>query len=171
MVAYTVKSETLLRYLTLSELIYINGNLLNNAQIMSGKQKVRDLTLLQAAVARPAASAFGADAYPTLEEKIAALFHSVARNHPFIDGNKRTAVVAALFMGQVNGQRLTWQPEAALPVILSAAEGHYDVAQLAAWFTLEAGEASPQADAEQDMLAIARIIADQRWLLDELAKQ
>ena len=160
-----------MRYLTLSELIYINGKLLNNAQIMSGKQKVRDITLLQAAVARPAASAFGADAYPTLREKAASLFHSVVRNHPFTDGNKRTAVVAALFMFQVNGERLVWQPEAALPVILSAAEGHYDVERLAAWFTLETGIAKPDADADQDMLAIARIIDEQRWLLDELANQ
>jgi death-on-curing protein len=160
-----------LRYLTLSELIYINGKLLNNAQIMSGKQKVRDITLLQAAVARPAASAFGADAYPTLREKMAALFHSVARNHPFTDGNKRTAVVAALFMAQVNGERLVWQPEAALPVILSAAEGHYNVERLAGWFTLTIGAASPEADADQDMLAIGRIIDEQRWLLDELANQ
>jgi len=160
-----------LRYLTLSELIYINGKLLNNAQIMSGKQKVRDVTLLQAAVARPSASAFGADAYPTLREKAASLFHSVARNHPFTDGNKRTAVVAALFMCQVNGERLVWQPEAALPVILSAAEGHYDVVRLASWLHLEPCEGAPEADAEEDMLAIGRIIEEQRWLLDELANQ
>ncbi len=161
----------MMRYLTLSELIYINGKLLNNAQIMSGKQKVRDLPLLEAAAARPAASAFGADAYPTLSEKAAALFHSVVRNHPFTDGNKRTAVVAALFMFQVNGQRVIWQPEAALPVILSAAEGQYDVDRLAAWFPLETGEESPQEDADKDMRSIAQIIEDQRWLLDELAKQ
>src|SRR5947207_13235442 len=48
-----------MRYLTLSELIYINGKVLNNPQILSGKQKIRDLALLEAAVARPAASAFG----------------------------------------------------------------------------------------------------------------
>ena len=160
-----------MRYLTLSELIYINGKLLNNAQIMSGKQKVRDIILLEAAAARPAASAFGADAYPTLREKTASLFHSVVRNHPFTDGNKRTAVVAAVFMFQVNGERLVWQPEAALPVILSAAEGHYDVERLANWFSLETSGKVLQADADQDMLLIAQIIEDQRWLLDELASQ
>lgn len=160
-----------MRYLTLSELIYINGKLLNNAQIMSGKQKVRDIILLEAAAARPAASAFGADAYPTLREKAASLFHSVVRNHPFTDGNKRTAVVAAVFMFQVNGERLVWQPEAALPVILSAAEGHYDVERLANWFSLETSGKVLQADADQDMLLIAQIIEDQRWLLDELASQ
>ena len=160
-----------MRYLTLSELIYINGKLLNNAQIMSGKQKVRDVTLLQAAVARPSASAFGADAYPTLREKIASLFHSVVRNHPFTDGNKRTAAVAALFMGEVNGECLTWQPEAALSIILSAAEGRYAPEKLANWFTFAPCAPFPDANADQDMRTIARIIEDQRWLLDELAKQ
>ena len=56
---------------------------------MSGKQKIRDIDLLLAAEQRPQSSAFGQDAYQTIEEKSAALLHSVARNHPFKDGNKR----------------------------------------------------------------------------------
>src|SRR5947209_19204066 len=127
----------------MSELIYINGTVLNNHQILSGKQKIRDQALLEAAIARPAASAFGEDAYPTLNEKVAALFHSIARNHPFTDGNKRTATVAAIFMFQVNGQRVVWQPQEALPVILAVAEGHRDMTSMAHWFPLEPAEASP----------------------------
>ncbi len=160
-----------MRYLTCSELIYINGKVLNNARILDGKQQIRDLTLLDAAVARPAASAFGQDAYPTLNEKVAALFHSLARNHPFADGNKRTAAVAAVFMAQVNGQCVTWEASDALAVIVGAAEGQYDVARLARWFPLAPCAASPQADAQADMLAIARILEDQRWLLDELSRK
>jgi death on curing protein len=109
-----------MRYLTLSEVIYINGRILNNPQIMTGKQKVRHLELLEAAVARPSASAFGEDAYPTLAEKAAALLHSVARNHPFTDGNKRTATLSALMMLAANGQRVTWAREqATLPHTLA----------------------------------------------------
>jgi death-on-curing protein len=159
------------RYLTLSELIYINGRLLNNAQIMSGKRKVRDVELLAAAVARPAASAFGQDAYPTLREKAAALFHSVARNHPFADGNKRTATLAAILMLAVNGERVIWRQEEALERIAAVAEGRAEMETLAAWLPTEACEPAPEADAERDRQTIDALIAAQRWLLDELAKR
>ena len=54
----------------------------------------RDINLLESAVARPFHSAFGEDAYPTILEKAVALFHSLNSNHPFHDGNKRTAIIA-----------------------------------------------------------------------------
>ena len=160
-----------MRYLTISELVYINGKVLNNQQIISGKQQIRDMALLDAAAARPAASAFGEDAYPSLSQKVAALFHSVARNHPFTDGNKRTATVAAIFMFQVNGQRVVWEPEEALGVILSMAEGRRDMNSMAVWFPLEPTAESLEENAEKDMIAIARIIEEHRWLLDELANR
>lgn len=57
---------------------------------------VRDFGLLQSAVARPQASAFGRDAYPTVPLKAAALMESIARNHALVDGNKRLAWLATL---------------------------------------------------------------------------
>jgi len=57
-------------------------------------QGLRDRALLESAVARPFHSAFGQDAYPSILEKGIALFHSLIANHPFADGNKRTAVTA-----------------------------------------------------------------------------
>jgi death-on-curing family protein len=54
----------------------------------------RDVNLLESAVARPFQSAFGEDAYPTILKKAVALFHSLNSNHPFHDGNKRTAIIA-----------------------------------------------------------------------------
>lgn len=159
------------RYLTVSELIYINGRVLNDENILTGKQKIREIELLDAAAARPAASAFGADAYPTLREKAAVLFHSIARNHPFRDGNKRTATVALIFMLDVNGQRVVWQPGAALKVILDVAEGRSDHRHLAGWLPLQAGKPSPEADAERDVPLIDRILNTHRWLLDELAER
>jgi death on curing protein len=59
-----------------------------------GPDMLRDFGLLESAVLRPQATTFGDDAYPTLHEKAAALLHSLARNHPFVDGNKRTARAA-----------------------------------------------------------------------------
>lgn len=160
-----------MRYITLSELIYINGTLLNLPEIVTGKRHVRDLDLLQAAVMRPAASAFGMDAYPTLRDKTAALLHSVARNHPFADGNKRTAAVAAVFMFAVNGERVIWQQAEAVEQIISVAEGQITAADLAAWFPLEPQPHALPPDAENDMRLIARIMDEQRWLLDELERR
>jgi death-on-curing protein len=160
-----------MRYLTLDELVFINGTVLNNAQILAGKQKVRDLPLLEAAAARPAASAFGADAYPSLAEKVAALYHSIARNHPFADGNKRTATLAAIFMFEVNGQRVQWRPEVALAVLLGTAEGQRSLEDLAAWWPTQPCPALPEPDADRDAQVIARLVQQHQWLLDELAKR
>lgn len=52
---------------------------------------VKDAGLLDSALARPKASVFGEDAYPTLELKAAAMMHSIIKNHPMVDGNKRTS--------------------------------------------------------------------------------
>ncbi len=157
-----------LRYLTLSEMIYINGRILDNTRIMTGKQKVRDVDLLDAAVVRPAASAFGEDAYPTLHDKAAALLHSVARNHPFTDGNKRTATVGALFMLEVNGACAAWDAHEALGKIIDVAEGRLDWEGLAAWLPTRPCNPAPDADAERDMRIIDQIISEHRWLLDAL---
>lgn len=157
-----------MRYVTLSELIYINGAVLGSEAIMTGRQKVRDIDLLDAAAMRPAASAFGADAFETLEEKTAALLHALARNHPFTDGNKRTATVAALFMLAVNGRRAAWDAAEALRVIVDAAENRMDVPALAAWLALEARAPQPEPDRERDAALIADLMAEHRWLLDEL---
>jgi death-on-curing family protein len=55
---------------------------------------VKNRGLLESAVARPFQTVFGEDAYPSIAGKAAALFHSLIANHPFHDGNKRTAVVS-----------------------------------------------------------------------------
>jgi death-on-curing protein len=64
---------------------------------------VKDLGLLDSALARPKTSIFGEDAYVTLELKCAALMHSVIKNHPMIDGNKRTAWILMVTFMALNG--------------------------------------------------------------------
>lgn len=158
-----------MRYLTYSELIFINGKILNDDHLLTGKQKVRDMDLLLAAEARPLTSAFGQDAYPTLVEKTAALLHSIARNHPFKDGNKRTATVAALFMLEVNGRCVQWNPAEAVEVIVAIAEGQQDMAFFVEWVQLNECPPAPEPDAERDAVHIERLIHNHRWLLNELA--
>jgi len=64
---------------------------------------IRDLGLLDSAVNRPRASAFGADAYESLNLKAAALLYSVTKNHALIDGNKRLAWLGTVVFCDLNG--------------------------------------------------------------------
>ncbi|MBI2819778.1 MAG: type II toxin-antitoxin system death-on-curing family toxin, partial [Acidobacteria bacterium] len=66
-------------------------------------QEYRDQKLLDSAVHRPFQTAFGKDIHRTIIDKAAALFHSLITNHPFTNGNKRTAVIAADMFLLANG--------------------------------------------------------------------
>jgi death on curing protein len=68
-----------------------------------GTGGVKDRGLLESAVGRPHQTVFGQDAYPTVIDKAVALFHSLVSNHPFHDGNKRTAVTALHHFLLANG--------------------------------------------------------------------
>jgi len=95
-------------------------------RVLGGEPDVRDYGLLEAAVARPQASAFGEDAYPTIHEKAAALLHSLARNHALIDGNKRLSLAATIAFLGMNGVRLTLTNDEAYDLVISVATGELD---------------------------------------------
>lgn len=97
-----------------------------------GAGPVRDLGLLEAAAARPRASAFGEDAYPTLELKAAALLHSICNNHPLVDGNKRLALLATATFLRANGRRFTLTNDEAFDLVMRVAEGSAELAEIAA---------------------------------------
>lgn len=114
-------------YLSVENVIAIN-KAINHEQSL-----VRDIALLESAIARPQASAFGQDAYSTVFEKAAALLHSIILNHPFLDGNKRTATIAMIDFLYINGFKVKWQKEVALEYIIEIAEGKHQLPQIAAW--------------------------------------
>jgi death-on-curing protein len=68
---------------------------------------IRDVGLLGSAVARPQTTVFGADAYPDLWTKAAALLHSIVKNHALVDGNKRLGWLATAVFLDLNGVRVT----------------------------------------------------------------
>lgn len=117
------------RYLDLETLLFI----VNEA----GLQAIRDLGLLESAAMRPRTSAFGEDAYPTIDEKAAALMESIVRNHPLVDGNKRLGWIAAKTFYVLNGVRLAAPHDAAYDLVIGIAEGQVDyqasAARLASW--------------------------------------
>ena len=87
-------------FLDLDDLLHIAH------RVLGEPAAVRDAGLLQAALARPQATAGGQDAYPTIHEKAAALLHSLCRNHSLVDGNKRLALASAVAFYGMNGYRL-----------------------------------------------------------------
>ena len=114
-------------YLSYAELVYVAERAIGQPAL------IRDAGLLEAAAARPQATVFGSDAYPTLTEKAAALVHSIARNHALVDGNKRLALAGLIAFLGVNGRRLTMSNDEAYAFIVAVASGELDdVAAIAA---------------------------------------
>ena len=113
-------------------------DLLHIARRTLADVEVRDVGLLDAAVARPRATVFGEDAYPSIHAKAAALLHSIARGHPLVDGNKRLALASTIAFYGVNGLRLTLSNDDAYDLVIAVAAGEIDdVPTIAA--RLEAG--------------------------------
>ncbi|MFD4375220.1 type II toxin-antitoxin system death-on-curing family toxin [Streptomyces sp. NPDC058486] len=90
------------------------------------KVVLRDAGLLDSAVHRPSAAMFGEEAYPDLLEKAAALLQSLAINHPFVDGNKRTAWLSCVTFLAMNGIQLRPDIDAAERLVIDVATGSLD---------------------------------------------
>ena len=114
---------TEVEYLTLEDLLGLVRRL--------GAGPVRDVGLLDAAVVRPRSSAFGEDAYPTLQLKAAALLHSLVSNHALVDGNKRLGWLATTVFLDINGTTAELGDDDAFDLVLAVAEGRLDVEAIA----------------------------------------
>ena len=99
-----------------------------------GSEGIRDLKSLRAAVARPWGSSFGQDHFSTPFEKAAALAESLIRRHPFIDGNKRTAMYSAAYLLETLGYRLETAQQDLEDFAVSIALGDMDTTDMARWF-------------------------------------
>ncbi|MEO8272936.1 MAG: type II toxin-antitoxin system death-on-curing family toxin, partial [Chloroflexota bacterium] len=99
---------------------------------VGGPAEIRDIGLIQAAVARPQATAFGDDAYPDLDHKAAALLHSIVSSHPLVDGNKRLGWVALRLFYALNDVDLRPEPNESFALVVAVADGSIrDVAEIA----------------------------------------
>ena len=96
-----------------------------------GAARVRDAGLLESALARPRSLAHYGE--PDACELAAAYAFGLAKNHPFVDGNKRSAFVAAELCLVLNGWQLNASDEACVMVMLGLAGGEVDEAGLSAW--------------------------------------
>jgi death-on-curing protein len=92
--------------------------------------RVREIGLLESAVARPKTSVFGEDAYLSFAEKTAALLHSIARNHALIDGNKRLAWSAARLFCLMNDLDINMKQDKAYEMVVGVAAGQIEMDEL-----------------------------------------
>lgn len=102
------------------------------AAVLEGPLEVRDWGLVESALARPQATVFGEDAYPTVWDKAAALLHSLVRNHALVDGNKRVGFTCAVLLLHKNGQPVAFAEDPAYDLVIGVAEGRLDVPEIAA---------------------------------------
>lgn len=113
-------------YLDIEDLLALAGRLLGEPP------PVRDLGLLGSAAGRPAASAFGQDAYPDIWHKAAALLHSLVKSHPLVDGNKRLGWLATAVLLELNGVDATGADnEDVYELVMAVAAGRQSVAEIA----------------------------------------
>ena len=120
-----------MNYLTAVQVLFIHARLIGET---GGANGLRDLGLLEAAVARPQATFGGDDLYPDVYAKAAALMASLVLNHPFVDGNKRVGITAASIFLRRNGVRLTATNDEVEEHTLAVAQGMLTTDQIAAWF-------------------------------------
>jgi death on curing protein len=107
-------------YLDLDDLLLVA------ARAVDGKVVVGDYGLLESAVARPKTTVVGAEAYPDIHTKAAALLHSLCRNHALVDGNKRLAWTACqVFLG-LNGEWVEASEDDRFDLMIVVASGAID---------------------------------------------
>lgn len=121
-----------MRFLTVAEIIELHQRVILQS---GGSYGVRDLGMVESAVAQPQMAFAGQDLYPTLEEKAAALCFSLVMNHPFVDGNKRIGHAAMETFLVMNGHHIEAEIDESEQVILRLAAGEMRRSEFARWVT------------------------------------
>ena len=119
-----------MEYLTVAEALVLHARLI---QRTGGRGGLRDMGLLEAALAVPRATFDGVALHPDLWRKAAALMRSLIGNHPFVDGNKRVALAATGLFLELNGYRLSAGYEDELAFTREVVGGELSLDGIAAW--------------------------------------
>jgi death-on-curing protein len=116
------------RFLTLDEVLLIHADQIGR---YGGTHGLRDLGLLSSALGMPGAMFGSTYLHPTLAEMAAAYLFHIGQNHPFLDGNKRVALAAALAFLWLNGQRLEADDDELTELVMGVASGRVGKAEVA----------------------------------------
>lgn len=126
-----------MKYLTAEQVLFIHSRLIDET---GGSHGIRDVGLLQSAIAKPMATFGGEDLYSDIFQKAAALMESLIKNHPFIDGNKRTAISSTGIFLRINGYSLETSQKELEDFTLNMATGKASLDDAAKWFKQYAKE-------------------------------
>ncbi len=119
------------RFLSLKNVMSIHKDQITR---YGGRDGVRDRGLLESAIAQPCAQAFGQYLHEHFFLMAAAYLFHLAQNHPFVDGNKRVALVSAVVFMQVNGYRFIGEPDEVEKLVLRVSQGKMSKEQIAEHF-------------------------------------
>lgn len=119
-----------MKYITLEDVLLLHYLSIKKS---GGSHGLRDSGLLDAAVHRPQATFGGIDLYPTIFDKAGALCHSLIKNHAFVDGNKRTSLLAAMTFLELNGYRFECKQNELVLFGLKIDNENIPAEEIAAW--------------------------------------
>jgi death-on-curing protein len=114
-------------FLTLVEVLALHSDQIHR---YGGRPGIRDLSLLESALATPAATFGGRLLHMTIPEMAGAYLFHIVRNHPFIDGNKRTGLIAMLTFLGLNRERLRAEPDDLAALVIGVADGRLTKAEV-----------------------------------------
>lgn len=117
-------------YLTLEEILVIHEDQIER---YGGTSGLRQLSLLESALFRPQSTFDGKDLYESLFNKAAALIYSLIQNHPFVDGNKRTGIVAGFVFLGMNRLTVEIVEEEIIDAAINIATKKWDVEKVSNW--------------------------------------
>ena len=117
-------------FLTLEQVLAIHDD---QVERYGGGHGIRDLGLLEAAIARPQVTFGGEDLYPDIFIKAAAIMHGIVMNHPFLDGNKRAGTVSAARFLFVNGYDLRMSQDELVRTALKVHSKKMSLEQISTW--------------------------------------
>lgn len=104
-------------------------------QRYGGSMGVRELGRLESVIASQHQQVFGQELYPGLQQKAAVIMRNIIADHPFVDGNKRTASLAALTLLELNGQKFIAKPGELEDFAVKIATNKLNIDEIADWLT------------------------------------
>jgi len=118
------------KHLTVKDVLLLHNLVIDES---GGSHGLRDLGLLESAVARPQASFGGEDLYTTIFIKAGALVHSLLRNHPFVYGNKRTSMFSTMTFLELNGYKFMARQKEVVDFALKVENEKLSVEEISKW--------------------------------------
>jgi len=118
-------------FLTLDDIIESHQNQIDT---YGGSHGIRDIGLLESAIAQPEASFGGQYLHADIFEMAAAYIYHLVMNHPFVDGNKRVGLEAALIFLEINNEKLNASDEELVDLVLKTTAGQFGKREIADFF-------------------------------------